>query len=318
MQDNFGRQINYLRLSVTDLCNLRCKYCMPDGVACKLNHEDILRLEEIEKIADIFISLGITKIRITGGEPLLRKNIMSLINNLGRREGLKELALTTNGILLKDFAKDLKQAGVNSINISLDTLNKQKFYDLTGKDDLHKVLEGLEETKKIGFKSIKLNVVLIKNFNDDEIEDFIDLTMHENIDVRFIELMPVGSCASWALGKYILNNIVLEKMPELKKEYHQELSSPALYYKLPQAKGRVGLINSVTGKFCAWCNRIRLSADGHLKLCLHKNNEIDLKKYIREKKDIDKIVREFVLEKPESHKLENGVYSDKDMFRIGG
>ncbi|WP_411681178.1 GTP 3',8-cyclase MoaA [Clostridium thailandense] len=318
MIDSYGRNISYLRISITDLCNLRCKYCMPEKGIEKIPHNEILRLEEIEELARIFVSLGVNKIRITGGEPLIRKGILNLIENIGRIEGLKDFAMTTNGIFLKKYARNLKNAGLNRVNISLDTLNEKKYRDITKGGDIKEVLEGIEEAKKVGLIPIKLNVVLIGGLNEDEIEDFVDLTKNENIDVRFIELMPIGQAKDWSLDKFISNKTVLEKVKELREITKEDISSPARYYKLPNSKGKVGLINPISCKFCDNCNRIRLTSDGKIKTCLHSNEEIDLRTPLRMGEDLRKIITEVVINKPKEHNLENGEYIERNMTTIGG
>ncbi|MFC1546854.1 GTP 3',8-cyclase MoaA [bacterium] len=317
MIDSFGREINYLRISVTDLCNLRCRYCIPLSGAPKLKHENILTLEEFYLISEMFVSLGINKIRITGGEPLLKKGI----ERLGKLHGLKTLALTTNGILLKEYAAELKDKGVERLNISIDTLDEQKYFYLTRGGNLGDVLDGIEQAKKVGFDSIKLNIVLIKGINEDEIEQFTDLTRKENIDVRFIELMPIGKLSGWALERFIPNTMVLDKVKLLEKIEIQNPNSPAVYYKLKDAKRRVGLISSMTGRFCKACNRIRLSAHGRLKSCLHSNDEMDIKTPLRQgldNLDLTDRIKEFIYKKPESHNLDTKEYIDKSMVQIGG
>jgi cyclic pyranopterin phosphate synthase len=291
---------------------------MPLNGVQKMEHKDILTLEEIENIAKIFCSLGIKKIRITGGEPLLRKGVFQLFEKLGKFNELDEILLTTNGILLSEYAQKLRDVGVTKINISIDTFDEAKYFDLTGGGDVKKVLDGIEKAKKIGFESIKLNVVLIKGINDDEIEKFVNLTKYEKIDVRFIELMPVGDVCGWAKERFISNKIILEKMDGLKKIYNSDISSPAVYYKLENSKGRVGLISSFSGKFCDSCNRVRLSADGKIKMCLHSDEEIDIKNMLRNNVDITEKIKEIIFNKPKSHALERGEYSKKSMFQIGG
>lgn len=318
MIDSYGRNINYLRISITDLCNLRCKYCMPEEGITKIHYDEILRLEEIEELAKIFVSLGVNKIRITGGEPLIRKGILNLVENIGKLNGVKDFAMTTNGIFLKKYARDLKNAGLNRVNISLDTLNEEKYRNITKGGNIKDVLEGIEEAKKVGLTPIKLNVVLIGGFNEDEVEDFVYLTKNEDIDVRFIELMPIGQAKDWSLDKFISNKVVLERVGELKEIASQDISSPAKYYKLPDGRGKVGLINPISCKFCDNCNRIRLTADGKVKTCLHSNEEIDLRNPLRKGEDLRKIIANVVNNKPKEHNLENGEYIDRNMTAIGG
>lgn len=318
MIDSYGRNINYLRISVTDLCNLRCRYCMPEKGITKAHHDEILRLEEIYELAKTFVSLGVNKIRITGGEPLIRKGILNLIDNIGKLEGVNDFAITTNGIFLKKYAKDLKNAGLKRVNISLDTLDEKKYYDITKGGCLKEVLEGIEEAKKVGLTPIKLNTVLVGGFNENEIESFVNLTKDEEIDVRFIELMPIGQAKDWSLDKFISNNMVLEKAKDLKEILKEDISSPAKYYKLPGAKGKVGLINPISCKFCSNCNRVRLTADGKVKPCLHSNDEIDLKKPLRNGEDIKQIIVKLIKNKPKEHNLEDGEYIKRNMITIGG
>ncbi len=318
MIDAYERNINYLRISVTDLCNLRCRYCMPEKGVCKIKHGDVLSLEEIEEIAKTFVSLGINKIRITGGEPLIRKGILNLIEKIGKLKELKDFAMTTNGIFLKEYAKDLKDAGINRVNISLDTLNEAKYEKITRGGNLKAVLDGIKEAQKIGLTPIKINTVLIGGFNEDEIEDFVYLTKKEEIDIRFIELMPIGEAKDWSLDKFISNEKVLERIKDLNEVKKEDKSSPAKYYKLVEAKGKVGLINPISCKFCENCNRVRLTCDGKLKLCLHSNEEIDLKTPLRKGENIKEIIIEATHKKPKSHHLEDGKYINRNMVAIGG
>ena len=196
MKDQYGREINYLRVSITDLCNLRCQYCMPESGVEKKEHSKILSFEEIIQIVNAAVELGINKIRITGGEPLVRKGVVSLIHSLSKIEGIKDLAMTTNGILLKEYAKDLKDAGLNRVNVSLDTLREDRYNTITRGGNIENVMEGLEAAMTVGLTPLKINTVVIKNFNDDEIMDFAQMTLNLPIDVRFIELMPIGQVGS--------------------------------------------------------------------------------------------------------------------------
>ncbi|WP_313756901.1 GTP 3',8-cyclase MoaA [Tissierella sp.] len=318
MKDSFGREINYLRISLTDRCNLRCIYCMPEKGVSKFSHEEILTLEEVYEITKVFVELGVNKIRFTGGEPLIRKGIIDLIYKVSKLDGVKDLAMTTNGILLKEYAKELKKAGLNRVNISLDTLDEEKYSLITRGGKLENVLEGIEEAKKVGLTPIKINTVLIGGFNDDEIESFIGLTEKEDINIRFIELMPIGEAAGWAKEKFISNDIILEKVKELIPIPREDKSSPAVYYKLPNGKGKVGIINPISCKFCANCNRVRLTSKGQLKLCLHSNREIDIKEALKSGQDMRKLIIDSINQKEESHHLENGKYISRNMNQIGG
>lgn len=287
------------------------------GVALK-KHQDILSFEEIEKIAKTFIKLGVTKIRLTGGEPLIRKGIIDLIERLSSIKALEEIALTTNGLVLDTYAKELKNAGLNRVNISIDTLDKEKYKKITLGSNLEDVFKGIHAAKKVGLTPIKLNVVLIKDFNDNEIEDFIHLTKNEDIDVRFIELMTLGNNRSWTEGKYLSNEIVLDKNKSLKAVPKMDRSSPAKYYKVPGYKGKIGLINPISCQFCDDCNRVRITSTGKLKLCLHSDKEYDLKKYLSSKVDLSAKVLHIIKNKPKEHKLNEGVYIMTDMHKIGG
>lgn len=318
MKDGFGRKINYLRVSLTDRCNLRCRYCMPEkGIENKLSHRDILTLEEVYDLIRDFVNLGIDKIRFTGGEPLVRKGIIDLIEKVNKLDGIREIAMTTNGLLLKDMAKSLKEAGLNRVNISLDTLNKDKYFQITRGGKLSKVLEGIDEAMRVGLTPIKINTVLVGGFNDDEIQELVYLT-RKGIDVRFIELMPIGEAASFAQEKFISNNKVIENVEGLIPVMKEDPSSPANYYKLDIASGKVGLINPISCKFCSDCNRVRLTSTGKLKLCLHSNREIDLKKALRDGEDIKQIILNSILTKEESHHLEEEKYIRRNMNQIGG
>lgn len=318
MKDSFGRDITYLRLSITDRCNLRCRYCMPAGGIEKLQHDSILSLEEIDEIVSAFVELGINKVRITGGEPLVRNGIISLIEKISRHSGIKDLALTTNGIHLKSMAKDLKEAGLTRVNVSLDSLNDKKYAQMTRGGKLKQVLEGIEMARQVGLTPIKLNVVLIGGFNDDEVEQFVALTQDQAIDVRFIELMPIGEVATWSLENFLSNDYVLQKVPSLIKELSTEIGSPAVYYRLPDGKGRVGLISPISCKFCDSCNRIRLTSEGKLKYCLHSNEEIDLRKAIKEKGSLKELIEYSILQKPLEHSIEEGQFISRNMVQVGG
>lgn len=318
MLDSYGRSINYLRISVTDLCNLRCRYCMTEKGIVKKEYENILNLEEIEKITKEFVKLGVNKIRITGGEPLVRKGLLKLIREIGSLKEVQDFAMTTNGTLLKKYARQLKDAGLDRVNVSLDTLDPKKYSYITRGGNIKDVLEGIEEARKVGLTPIKINIVLVKGFNEDEVEDFVKLTKDKEIDVRFIELMPIGQVCQWTLDKYLSNSFVLDKCNYLEKVDSTDKSSPAVYYKIKGGKGRVGFINPISCKFCSNCNRIRLTVDGKIKPCLHSNNEIDIMNPLRENKDISHILKDIIKEKPKEHNLEEGNYIKRNMMAIGG
>lgn len=318
MKDTLGRSINYLRISVTDRCNLRCMYCMPEEGICKKRHEDILSLEELYQIAKVFAELGVTKVRITGGEPLVRKGLPQLVENISKLEGIQEIAMTTNGVLLSKYAEELKAAGLNRVNISLDTMNAEKYSYITRGGKLEDVLAGIEAAKQVGLLPVKLNIVLIGGFNDDEIESFVQLTMDRNIDVRFIELMQIGQAAHWAKKHFISNSEILKRVKELQPIQMEDPSSPAKYYRLPGSKGKVGLINPISHAFCGSCNRIRLTADGKLKPCLHSEAEIDIKEALRKGEGLHDIIKKAIFNKPAHHNLNTDKPIQRDMYRIGG
>lgn len=321
MQDAFGRNIRYLRISVTDRCNLRCRYCMPpSGMPVKLAHERVLRNEEIIEIARVAAGLGINKIRLTGGEPLVRKGIVELVGALAALPGIQDLALTTNATLLGPLAQPLKDAGLRRINVSLDTLNPGRFREMTRGGDLAQVFEGLEAAEKAGLWPIRINSVLIGGDNVSEIRQMAELTLTRGYDVRFIELMPIGEAAAWTDERFVSADVVLEALPELIPDVSKPHDGPARYYRIPGARGRIGLIQPVSCNFCADCDRIRLTADGKLKPCLHSNDEIDLLEMIRSGGDIEPLFRMAVGLKQERHHMEESGYVPivRSMNRIGG
>ena len=313
MKDRFGRDITYLRISVTDLCNLRCKYCMPESGVESLCHSDILSLEEIVEIVNVAAINGITKIRLTGGEPLVRRGFIHLCKEISKIEQIEDIAITTNGVHLKNMADDLFENKVKRINFSLDTLVKEKYNDITRRNDFDKTMESLFYAIEKGFK-VKLNVVLIGGFNDDEIENFVKLANDYDLEVRFIELMQIGETANWSKDKFVSNKIVLEKVPKLEFD---GVSGVAKIYKIKGQKGKIGLISPISCSFCSDCNRIRLTSDGKLKPCLHSKDEINLKGLSGE--ELEEVFKRGIFDKPEKHHLEEGKSeSARDMNKIGG
>lgn len=313
MKDQYNREISYMRISVTDRCNYRCEYCMPEEGVDKCEHDEIISLEEIVRIVKSAAKFGIKKIRITGGEPLVRKGIVHLCEEIGKISGIEEICITTNGSLLKDIAKDLKAAGVNRINFSLDTLDPEKYKQITRWGNLEKTLEGIKAAIDLGFK-IKINSVLIGGFNEEDVVKLIDLTKDNDIQVRFIELMKIGETRNWDESSFISNTKVLELVPEL-EEYG--VQGVAKTYKIPGHKGTVGLISPVSSCFCEACNRIRLTSDGKLKSCLHSKGEIDLNNL--SDLELDEKMQQAIYEKPKSHHLDEGyTETDRSMNRIGG
>lgn len=313
MKDRFGRNITYLRISVTDLCNLRCKYCMPESGVKSLCHSDILSIEEIVEIVKVASKNGIKKIRLTGGEPLVRRGFINLCKQISKIDEIEDIAITTNGVYLKDMADELFENKVRRINFSLDTLIKEKYNDITRRNDFDKTMESLFYVIKKGFK-VKINVVLIGGFNDDEIQDFVNLANKYDLEVRFIELMQIGETANWSKDKLVSNKIVLEKVPKLEFD---GVSGVAKIYKIKGQKGRIGLISPISCSFCEDCNRIRLTSDGKLKPCLHSKDEINLKGLSGE--ELEEVFKRGIYEKPEKHHLEDGKSeSERDMNKIGG
>ena len=275
MIDRLGRDITYLRISVTDKCNLRCRYCMPEEGVCKKNHEDMLTEDEIIQAVEAAAALGIRKIRITGGEPLVKKNIVSICRRTAAVEGINEVCLTTNGILLPQLAKDLKAAGVKRINLSLDTLDPEKYTHITRIGKLENFQAGLEAAFEAGFERIKVNAVLIGGFNEDEIIPLANLTKEYPLDMRFIELMPILNSDEFGETAYVPYSRVLEKLPEAVPV--EPDGGVAKLYRLPNAKGNIGLISPINAHFCGECNRLRLTQDGKLKPCLHAVDEYSIK-----------------------------------------
>ncbi|MBQ9032447.1 MAG: GTP 3',8-cyclase MoaA [Parasporobacterium sp.] len=275
MIDSYGRTITYLRLSVTELCNLRCRYCMPEDGICKKSHEQMLTEEEMICAVRAAAGLGIRKLRITGGEPLVKKNILSLCRKAVQVPGITEVCLTTNATLLPELAAPLKEAGVKRINISLDTLNEEKYRYITRRGDLSQALSGIEAAVSAGFDKIKINAVLIGGFNEEEIPALAELTRKYSADVRFIELMPMYDGGEFGPDAYIPCERVKEVLPDL-----QELDPDggvAKLYTLPGAMGNIGLISPLSRHFCGSCNRIRITADGRIKPCLHREAEYSIK-----------------------------------------
>lgn len=275
MIDQFGRNITYLRLSVTELCNLRCRYCMPAEGVCKKSHADMLTEDEMILAVEAAASLGITKLRITGGEPLVKKNILSICRRAAAVPGIKEVCLTTNGILLPQLAKPLREAGVRRLNLSLDTLEPDRYAYITRNGRIEDFWKGFHAALDAGFDKIKLNAVLVGGFNDDEIVPLAELTKQYPVDMRFIEMMPMCDSARFGPDAYIPFTRVLEALPEAQPVSKD--GGVAKLYRLPGAKGNIGLISPVSAHFCGECNRIRLTADGKVKPCLHSNAEYPLK-----------------------------------------
>lgn len=317
MRDQFNRDLTYLRVSITDRCNLRCTYCMPEEGVESMPHEELLSYEELFIVIEKFVELGVKKLRITGGEPLVRKDVVKFIEKVASLNKLEDIAMTTNGILLKELAIPLKKAGLHRVNISLDTMNPERYRYMTRGGDLRTVIDGINVAKEAGLK-IKINCVVNKGINDDEIGQFIQLTKEWGVDVRFIELMPIGQNIQYAQDHFYSNEMILSQFPELKEVKAEDISSPARYYQLEGAQGKVGLISPLSCNFCAYCNRLRLTPDGKLKPCLHSDIEIDLKTALRTNQDIVPLILESYKIKPEKHLLDEHRMIVRQMSQIGG
>lgn len=322
MTDQFGREINYARISVTDRCNLRCRYCMPECGVKKIPHAEILSLEEVLRVAKIFSRLGIKKIRLTGGEPLLRKNLPSLVRELKNIPAIEQVTLTTNGVLLKNFAQELIAAGLDGVNLSLDTLDEKIFADLTRRKFFNNVLENFQTLLDKNLR-LKINCVPLRGVNDGEILKLAALAKNNPIKIRFIELMPIG-CA-WESGLRgiptaeifsTLENNFGELIPIDKKN---SLQGPAKYFKLKNFIGEIGFIDALEHKFCANCNRIRLTAEGFLKTCLSFDTGLDVKSLLRSGANDDKIlekIRAAIYRKPKEHFFDGT--TKFQMYQVGG
>ena len=325
LYDSFQRPINYLRISVTDRCNLRCIYCMPAEGVLLMSHRDILTYEEIYTVARAAAELGINKVRLTGGEPLVRSGLTELLQMLTQIDAIDDISLTTNGTLLGRYAAELKQAGLKRVNISLDTLKSGKFRFITrGSLNLDDVLEGIEAARSVGLNPVKLNMVVMSGINDDELLDFAAKTIGEEWHVRFIEFMPIaGVCAA---ASYFVSVSDMRKRLELLGELEPCLPSvgngPAKYFRIPYARGTVGFITPVSEHFCFHCNRLRLTADGRLRPCLLADDEVDLKQPLRSgvsSAELKQLIEAAVADKPLRHHLAEGyVPKDRPMTQVGG
>ena len=322
MIDKFGRKVDYLRISVTENCNLKCIYCIDDNILNTYKN-DILSDDEIVKIATECASLGIKKIRITGGEPLVRKNIENLIYRLNNIKEIEEIYITTNGVLLNDKIEILKENGLTGVNISLDSLNKDRFKKLTKFDKLKEVLLSIDKALELGLK-VKINTVIVDDINKDEIIDFVKLTKDKNIDIRFIELMPIGAAKKYkGISNEEILNIIKNNFKNIQVENKSKRSGPANYIRVDNYKGKIGFISPISNCFCEDCNRIRLTSTGFLKKCLHYNYGIDLKKHIRSNisnKDLKELIYLNIYDKPQNHLFMKDCDNkeNKYMNQIGG
>lgn len=320
MIDCYGRVIDYMRVSITDRCNLRCRYCMPNGIKW-IPMEEILTMEEIVTVCSQAAKLGINKIRVTGGEPLVRLGCVELIRMLKEVSGISQVAITTNGVLLAKYADELYEAGIDAINISLDTLDRAEYRKITGFDALSDVLAGIDAVNKYNIP-VKINTVLQENEKETYVK-LANLAKNRPLDIRFIELMPIGYGKNY---KPVSNEVVLQGLREIYGELELDKAvhgnGPAVYYKIPNFKGGVGFISAIHGKFCNECNRIRLTSTGHLKPCLCYADGISVKEAVRsgQCEEVKNLIAKAVMEKPEGHSFEEvGLVTEHgEMAKIGG
>lgn len=327
LTDRYHRPIDYLRVSITDRCDLRCIYCTPLGGSPKLDHDDILSYEEFLHIIQVAVDMGITKVRITGGEPLVRKGVTDFCRRLAALPGLQSLSLTTNGVMLEEFAQDIYSAGIHRINISLDTLQPQKFLRITRRDEFHRVWRGIQAAETVGFNPIKINVVVMRGINEDEVLDLAKLTLERTYHIRFIEFMDLNNDSNWLHEHYISADEILANLnglAPLEQITSRHTNGPARHFRWPDAKGVVGIISPISHHFCPSCNRIRLTADGKLRNCLFSDQEVDIKSPLRQgatEADLAHILRDSIDNKPEKHCLQSDIFrkcQNRPMVAIGG
>jgi len=321
--DDYSRKIDYLRISITDRCNLKCIYCMPSYGIVNKAHQELLSFEEIVEIVKVAVPLGIDKIRLTGGEPLVRKDLINLINLLSNIEGIKDISMTTNGIFLKEYAFDLKKAGLKRVNISLDSLRQARYKFITRQDRLEDVLQGIRKSQEVGLLPLKINCLLLDDIGVGELADFFRLTMENPVCVRFLEFMPINSF--YRPEKFISSSVVLEIAKRFCKIEEVEIlgNGPAKTYRFKHALGSFGIISPISNKFCASCNRLRLTSDGFLKLCLHSDLKVNLRDPLRNGADREALIELFKLAidlKPKEHSLdhESPSIDEFSMCQIGG
>ncbi len=322
--DAFHRRINYMRISVTDRCNLRCIYCTVQSMP-HLSHDDILRYEEIHRVVQVAAGLGVRSIRLTGGEPLVRPDLSKLVELLSPVDSIEEISLTTNGTMLDKYAAELKAAGLKRVNISLDTLKPDRFQRITGSDKLKDVLSGIEAAKRAQLNPVKINMVVLRGINDDELLDLARLSLSDGWHVRFIEYMPFVRSAAEANRLVAIGEImavIQGTLGELRPCWPKSGNGPAKYYQLPNATGTIGFIGAITDCFCADCNRFRLTADGRLRPCLLEDDEVDIKEPLRRGASIEELqqlIQEAATLKREQHRLgEEPISGKRQMWQIGG
>jgi len=310
MEDGFGRRIEYLRVSVTDKCNLRCVYCMPEEGLPWLTRQEILTYEEIAAVVGVMARLGLRRVRLTGGEPLVRKDLPELVAMISSVPGIEDIALSTNAVLLGAFAEKLRGAGLNRVNISLDSLRPERVDALSRRPgSFSRVMEGLEAAERFGFHPLKINMVLMRGRNDDEIEAFAELTRNRPWHVRFIELMPTGANLNLSADAFVSCQEALSRVRaigDLEPATGPTGNGPASYYRFPGAEGTVGVITPMSHNFCDRCNRMRLTADGQLRPCLFGDVQTDLRGPLRRGESLEPAIRETLRIKPERHHLIQG------------
>ena len=326
--DSHERLIDYLRISVTDRCNLSCVYCKPRAEMKTLPHEDILTYEEILRLVAIAVPLGISRVRITGGEPLVRRGIIDFIAALTRFDRLEDISLTTNGVLLEDMAGALANVGKPRLNISLDSLKARRFREITGRDDWEAVWRGINRAEELGFFPLKINMVPVRGLNDDEVADFARLTLDRRLQVRFIEFMPIGANDRWSREVCVSSDQVRDAIerelgPLIPFTASSASAGPSVNFQVPGAKGVIGFISPISRHFCGSCRRLRLTADGKLRPCLLSDTEIDIKSSLRSgcsDAELESLLRTALEVKPERHHVaENGAGCfQRTMSRIGG
>jgi cyclic pyranopterin phosphate synthase len=323
--DQYKRHLNYLRVSITDRCNLNCTYCLPFSKLPKQSHHEILRYEEILHLIRIFGKLGISKIRITGGEPLVRKGILPFISQVNNIQGIDELAMTTNGLLLLDNLSKIKASGIKRLNISLDTLHPENYHKITGHDVFNMVWKGILEAEKMGFDPIKINVVALRGINDHELTDMAKLSFSHQFHIRFIEYMPIGDSAL-QLDKPLFTQEIKERISslgELVPIQREKIDGPARRFQFKNAKGEIGFISPMSHHFCHMCNRLRLTANGFLRTCLLSEHQTDLKTPLRagfSDQQISNLILDAIRQKPVSHHLDTkqSTLLSSRMSSIGG
>ncbi|MBI3252449.1 MAG: GTP 3',8-cyclase MoaA [Candidatus Omnitrophica bacterium] len=326
MKDKYGRELTYLRVSLIDRCNLRCFYCMPHGLLSPFREDELLTRDETAEIISIFAELGISKVRLTGGEPLLKKGVPELIRRIKKFSGIREVVMTTNGVLLKPFAEDLKAAGLDRINVSLDTLNRENFKRITGMDKLEDVLGGMEAAARAGIGPIKINAVLMKGYNDEEVMDLVRFAIAGSFQIRFIEWMPTAGAIHSVRENRFLSSEFAKKIVEEKYTLIPDDSNPhapARSFYIEGTKSSVGFISPLSNAFCAMCNRLRLKANGMMKTCLHGKEDLDIQSLLRKgcsREEIKEKIVSAVWDRPEEHFLNNQAVPHRDfvMTAVGG